>query len=212
MELDELKTQWQQESTSEQPHKSGAEISVLLTKKTASVIGKLSRNLVMEIIFCCLFILGFTYVALFNSHQSLRIYFSVFSIFCLLFLLVLFYLLKKIKRLSNTDFPIKQNLINIHSIIKEFTKRYFQFTMGLIPICVIFSGYLGYVDAGNSNPTQGFERFDALFHSQRKLIIFLITYLIVFSVGIYYFTKWYIKKLYGRYLVQLKGYIDELEE
>ncbi|MBC7589328.1 MAG: hypothetical protein H7178_13320, partial [Chitinophagaceae bacterium] len=84
--------------------------------------------------------------------------------------------------------------------------------MGLIPICVIFSGYLGYVDAGNSNPVQGFERFDALFHSQKKLIIFLVTYLIVFSVGVYYFTRWYIKKLYGRYLLQLKEYIDELEE
>jgi hypothetical protein len=32
------------------------------------------------------------------------------------------------------------------------------------------------------------------------------------TVGIYYFTKWYLKKLYGNYVNELKIYINELKE
>lgn len=213
MELDELKLQLKNKLNEQQQHqKSDAEFLLLLKKNTQSVISKIQRSLWFEIIFGIIFIFIFAYLAWITQKSSMSIYFGVFSIFCLLFSILLWFLLKKVKHLGDTSTPVKQNLIAIHAILKEFVKRYFQFTMSLIPICLVFSGYLGYRDAANGVVIDELDRFSASFDSKDKMIVFLIIYVLVFSVAVYFFTKWYIKKLYGNYLNRLEGYINELEE
>lgn len=212
MELDAFKTHLKLKIDEARGQKSASDIATLLTKKTQSVIHKLKKSLWLEIICCIVFILLFSYVAIVSKYPSLRIYFSVFAVFSVFFLLVLTYLLKRINQLGNASMSIKQNLIAIHTIIKDFVKRYFQFTMSLIPICFIFSGYLGYQDATNGNDIEELDKFNSLFKNNTRVIIFLSVYMVLLTVGIYYFTKWYIKKLYGKYLEQLQTCIDELEQ
>ncbi len=213
MELDELKLQLKNKLNEQQQQtKSDAEFLLLLKKNTQSVIGKIKRSLWFEIIFSVLFVFIFGYFVKVTQKSSMSIYFGVFAVLCVLFAIVLFFLLKKIDHLGDTSTPVKQNLIAIHAILKEFVKRYFQFTIGLIPVCFVFSGYLGYRDAANGVVVDEFERFSANFDSKEKMIVFLIIYIIVFSISVYFFTKWYIKKLYGNYLKRLEGYINELEE
>ncbi len=212
MELDELKIQLQQKLNTADTQKSDADIHILLKKKTQSIIDKIKSSLLFEIVFSILFIAAFGYVALAAKHTSFRIYFSVFAVAGLLFLPVQYFLLQKIKRLSNTILPVKQNLITIHTTIKEFVRRCFQFTMALIPICILFSGYLGYQDGKHGETIDGFDKFSHLFGSNKQVVIFLVVYLILFTIGVYYFTKWYLNKLYGRYLLQLQKCIDDFEE
>lgn len=210
MELDELKSHINQKLSTDHIGRSSADFADLLKRKTGTIIDKLKRSLWIEIISCIVIILGFGYVGLFNNYRSFRIYFSVFAVISIVFLFILIYLLKKTKQLSATSLPIKSNLQLIVKIIEEFIKRYFQFTMVLIPVCIIFSFVLGYTEPAK------IDFFDEITKGitphKGKVIIFVIVYLVILSFGAYYFTKWYLKHLYGRYVNQLKECISELSE
>ena len=122
----------------------------------------------------------------------------------------LYYLLKQIVTLGGTAFPVKSNLQTIVTIIEEFMKRYFQFTMALLPICFIFALLLGYHEKAPNHQIDSFAK--TLFSSKWQIISFVVVYCALLSVGIYYFTKWYLKRLYGNYLDQLKECIKDLSE
>jgi hypothetical protein len=212
MELDELKSLINQKLTTDHSGRSANDIAQLLTRKTGSVIDKLKRSLRIEVICCIAAILLFAYIGIWGQFTSLRIYFSVFALLSLVFLGILIHLCKRINDLSATTLPVKSNLQTIVHIIQEFSKRYFQFTMALLPVCFVFALILGY----NENHKPDLPVLDKAIaeklNSGWKIISFVVVYLLVLSVGLYYFTKWYLHKLYGRYAAQLKECIAELEE
>jgi hypothetical protein len=139
MELDELKSQLKNKLASDHAGRSDTDIAVLLNKRTNSVIGKLKRSLLKEILISTGIVILFICIGIFSSHSSLRIYFSVFAVVCGVLILPLIYIFRRTTRLSSTALPVKSNLQTIVSIMEEMIKRYFQFTMALIPICFIFS-------------------------------------------------------------------------
>jgi len=209
MELDELKTQLRQKLDADQSKKSATELSSLLTKKAHSAIYKLQRSLWFEIIMSIVFIIAFACVGFFSSSWAIRVYFSIFTVFGLLFVSVLVFLQRKITQLSRSSLPVRNNLEQVHAIISEYIKRYFQLTMGLIPVCVALSFWLGYTNHSDDLSTLEIK-FGSWFTSAKQLYIFLAIYIILFTAGIYYFTRWYLKKLYGNYLQQLQSHIQEL--
>ncbi len=210
MELDELKSLINHKLSTDHNGRSANDLAEILTRKTGSITDKIKKSLWMEIIFCIIFILLFGYIGIASKFQSLRIYFSFFGVVSIIFLVFVIYLLKRTQQLTSTPLPVKNNLQTIVNIIEEFMKRYFQFTMALIPICFTFAFILGYTEK---------EKVDFLddvsisvFSAKWQIITFMIVYLGLLSVGIYYFTKWYLRKLYGRYTEQLKECILELRE
>lgn len=213
MELDELKQQLKQKLNETSTPKTDVDFASLLTKKRTSVLHKLKRSLLIELWICVAFTLLFTYIGLFNKHHSIRVYFSVFSVVCLLFFIVLVLLYKRVQKNNIPELTVKDNLVCIHSIIKEYTKRNFQLTMAMLPVCLLFAGYLGYEDGKTAiaNGTDDFSRFHSFFTSSKQVIIFSVIYIVALTVGTYYFTKWYLQKLYGTYLVELQICIKELE-
>jgi MFS family permease len=211
MELDELKILLKEKLYTQHPEKSTEYISSLLSKNTQSVIGKLKRSLWIEIIACLMFTLACAAVGIIGKYASLRIYFSIFAVLCFLFLPVLWFLLQKTKKLSSISLPVKSNLEFLVKILKEYVKRYFQLTMALIPITIFIAFSLGYSDENLHNPKLHNPFFPTLIGSTQS-IIFVIIYLILFSVGMYYVTKWYLKKFYGNYIEQLQSLIKELED
>jgi hypothetical protein len=207
MELDELKYQLKDKLATDHTGRSNADIAALLNKKTISVTSKLKKSLWFEIYSCIAVILCFGCVSIIVKQNSVRIYFSVFILLAIGFLLIIIYLLQRIKKLSATTLPVKSNLQTIVNIIEDFTRRYFQFTMALIPVCFIFAFWLGYTDK------YPLEEIDKLVkHTSWKLFVFAGVYMLLLAVGAYYFTRWYLKKLYGKYIIQLKACIDELKE
>jgi hypothetical protein len=207
MELDEFKNILNQQLATDHLYRSEADIAALLRKKAHSIIVKIKKSLWFEIFSCIVIILLFGYLGLSSKYSSINIYFSIFSI---VFIIILFYLLKKINRLNTNNLSVKNNLQSIVSILEEFMKRYFQFTMALIPICFVFAFFLGY------NEKQPIEPIDEIILKYKPsysfITIFTVVYMTSLTVGIYYFTKWYLKKLYGNYVNELKIYINELKE
>lgn len=209
MDLDELKYQLNFKLATSHAGKSDADIAVLLKKRTGSIINKLKRSLWFEICFCLLFMLLIGYICLVTSYWALRVYFATFSVLTLVFVIFLLFLLRRIEKLSGTTMPVKRNLQAILDILEEFVKRSFQFTMALIPVCFTFSFFLS-----REHPVriQEIDQVTAkLFVTRTQEYLFLFIYLVTTVVVAYYFCKWYLKKLYGNYLKELKACICELE-
>lgn len=210
MELDELKYQLNQKLATEHASRSNADISALLKKKTNSVLSKLKRSLIIEMGLCILFFAAMLYVCIVTDYWSIRLYFGVFSVLIFLMTFVLFYLYRRTNELSNSDQPIKSNLQTLAALLEEFVRRYFQFTMALLPICFMFSLILSYAE-----PIEipEIEKFSVkIFTARWQVMVFLGLYMITLAVALYYFTKWYLKKLYGNYLIELKQCIEELNQ
>jgi uncharacterized membrane protein len=216
MDLDQLKTELKTKLATDHMNRSDADIEQLLKKKTGSFIDKIKKSLWFEIIFGFLLNFGFVYAAFDASMHSMRIYFGVFGVLMYLFLFFLIYLLVRTNKIKSADQTIKENLTSYIVLIDEFIKRYLQFTMALIPICLVFAGYLGYTD-GHSDATK--NAFNSGFDLGTKLnrnlfIVFISSFIVFMSLGIYgmyHFTKWYLKKLYGNYLNELKHCMTELQ-
>ena len=208
MELDELKTLINHKLATDHSGRSAEDIAALLTKKTVSVIDKLKRNLWIEIICCMVVIAAFAYLGIAGAYHAFHIYFSVFAVLSTVFLGIIIYLLRRTNQLSATALPVKSNLQAIVTLIEEFSRRYFQFTMALIPVCFVFAFLVGYNEPEHIPTVDKFaqKHFSAIW----QVIAFAVGYMVLLSVGIYYFTKWYIRKLYGRAVDQLKECIKEL--
>ncbi len=210
MELDELKNLLNQKLSTDHLYHSEADIASMLSKKANSVLSKIKKSIWFEIFSCVIIIIGFGYLGIFSKYSSLNIYFSTFTLLFFIFTFVLVYLLKKINQFDEGAGSIKTNLQSIVKLLEEFIKRYFQFTMALIPICFVFAFFLGLYQKESA------PELDALLGkkqlSKSVLIGITIGYLSLFSIAIYYFTKWYLKKLYGNYVSELKVYIAELKE
>lgn len=129
MELDELKYQLNQRLATDHASRSNADISALLKKKTHSVISKLKRSLIIEMVLCILFFAAMLYVCFITDYWSIRVYFGVFTVLTVFMTFVLYYLYRRTDTLSDSDRPIKANLQTLVSLLEEFVKRYFQFTM-----------------------------------------------------------------------------------
>ena len=175
---------------------------------TTSILEKIKKSLAFEIIFGCICVVAFVFIALFSKYKSLNIYFGFFSILIALITLILYLLFNKTKKVNSSNLPIKQNLISLHSILAEFVKRYLQFTMLLIPICFISAVYLGYNDM-QYHEINSTQYFDIPF--PKRIIVTLTIVIVVFCVLMYFFTKWYLKKLYGNHLAQLKEMINQID-
>ena len=208
MDLDELKIQLNKRLEGNQSFEMVvSNISSLNNIKTNSVVSKIKKSLLTEIIFSIIFIIVFVYIGLFSKNSSIKIYFSFFSIIILAFSGLLFYLLRQTNSLTSSSSSVKENLKRLHFLLSEFVKRYFQFTMLLIPICVFFSGYLGYLDIEHNINTAIFSNSINL----KKFAILFSFIVLIFSVGMFFFTKWYLRKLYGNHLAEIKEMIDQLE-
>lgn len=208
MELDELKYQLNQKLATDHASRTDADIAALLKKKTSSVIGKLKRSLIIEMVLCILFAAAMLYVCFVTDHWSIRLYFGVFTALMFLFTFVLYYLYKRTRSLTSSFQPVKTNLQSVVSLLEEFVKRYFQFTMALLPVCFVFSLILSSMEPVSVPEVDKFVLH--YFSARWQVLTFLGVYMIVLAISLYYFTKWYLKKLYGNYLAELKQCVDEL--
>ena len=193
MELDEFKYQLQSK-LSVVSEKSTDDIDRILHGKTQSVFHKLKQSMYFEIGSAIAVIIIFLYVAFVTKYAALRAYFLLFAVVFIAFMLIISFLLKQVRRAETSALPLKQNIQNITSILKTYVKRYFQFMLLLLPVCFLLSFWLGV----NEKETMRANNSYALvqnFENKSSVYLFLVVYFIVLAVGLYYFTRWYIKKL-----------------
>ncbi len=107
MELDELKYQLNQKLATDHASRTDADIAALLKKKTSSVINKLKRSLIIEMILCILFSAAMLYVVVVSSYWSIRLYFGVFTVLMFGFTFILYYLYQRTQKLTDSQQPVK---------------------------------------------------------------------------------------------------------
>lgn len=209
MELDDFKSMIRDKLDTAVAEKSDAVLHAMLQQNTKSIGGKIKRSIRIEIGFGILVAIGFTMIAVTTSHWSFSLYFGIFSLLMLGFIFLLMYLYKKVNIYTSTVLPVKENLEKLHQLLSEFTKRYFQFSMLLLPVCFIFSFVLSLLDETIQQADA--NMIESILNTPLKVWVFMIVYFVVLSAAIYFFTKWYLKKLYGKYMAELKTLIEELE-
>jgi len=213
MELDELKYYLKNTATQAPIQTKSAEsLTALLKNNPKSPVNKIKRSLVIEIVISVVMLLVFVGIVLKSNIWSLQVYFAVLSLLCVWFSLKLYTSYKRIQLLNNTVLPVKKNLEEVYYTMKSFVKRYFQLTMASLPIFFIFSFLLGFYEGYTGISVPFYEDLLSKYDSISQVIWFTVLYMTILSIGMYFFTKWYLKKLYGDYLKELESLLAELED
>lgn len=199
MNLDELKIQLNEEA--ENKVRKQTNFADLLKRATHSPVNSIRKNLRTEIIISILFTAMCLYVSLANSYWSMRMYFGIFAFVGVGFIIVLSYLLRRTKQLQSQSLNMKENLKEIVNIIETYVRNYFRFSIALMPISIGLALYLSLSDQNRT--------YDRI--TDMGFIIPFGVFVVGLCVAIYFFNKWFLRKLYGQYTEKLKKNIRELE-
>lgn len=203
MELDELKSVLKSKLEADSATRSAGELEQYVKGRTTSILDRIKRNMIFEFVFGGVAIV----ILIWAFWKYPQIYFRyscglavLFNISILLYMMSLY---NKINFFKKTSFSVRESLVQIIAILKKFTRLYFQLSMFMLLVAFILGLVTGYMDVID----QGLAKS---FHWTRGLL-FYIGFFLFWSIIMYFFLHWYIKKLYGKYLEQLKDQLRDLE-
>ena len=201
-ELDDLKSIWKQQAGFEA--KNERELLQMMGKSSNTIISKLKRSVWFELIFtvACIFILGMYTTTI--PHGALM--WTILSLLVLLISYTLYYV-KKIMLLNQYDSStdnLKANLRHLLERLDAYMKFYKRSYAILYPVFFVLGLLFGALESG-------FDRFIHKFDSPLYTASFIILS-IIFMVGVYTITNWYLKKLYGNHIEKLRTILDDLKD
>jgi Flp pilus assembly protein TadB len=194
MELDELRNIWQDLATQNSAELSENELVPILRQKTNDAISQLKRNLTIEMNIClyvCLpvLVLGCIFMDMPIFMQG---FFVAAIIFTVLF--VIYY------RRELHFLAVSQQIVNLKEFLSatiqnlsSFVRFYLWFNYIVTPIFIFFGIY-----------------WKSSQHSDYLMVTIIMT--LVLSIISIFFIRWYVQRLYGRYLATLQKNLDELIE
>ncbi len=203
MELDDFKSILQTRLADKPAAASVAEIEKAIRKKAGSVTGRLKQSLRLEIAMSVLLAAACAWMGLHWPYLYVQGIAVLAVGYGLLFLYLLCRLYKKILSYERSSPSVREGLkLTIH-ILERFTRHYFQFNMFMLPAAFVFGLISGYLDISARGGNTGF--------SWTKAAVFYFAFFIAWSVLMYFFSKWYIRKQYGNHLQQLKEQLNDIE-
>ncbi len=201
MELDELKQQLNERIERNQHLHSTDELSGMLQKQAASVVQKIKRSLVIELILTVIFTIACSAAIVVISDWAYRTFLIGSIAVGIIVSIILGFLIWKTNKLSSSSLSVKSNLETILSIIYRYVWWYLMFGIGLIPLIFTIALWLSlYQEDGVYKPIQ------------TDFLVYIIPGLAIFGYLSFRFTKWYLRKLYGNYAEQLDAMLEELTE
>jgi hypothetical protein len=201
MELDELKSIWNKKQQDFQL-KGPDELAMMLKGSSRSVVDKLKRNVLFELIITVAGAIVLLIYAFSLSSGSLK--WTTISIL-VLFVAYSFFYLKKLSVLNrfNADENLKENLQRLVDSLTTYLRFYKLSYTILYPFYFV----LGILFAGLES---GSERFMTTL-SETKTIVTLIITGAAFYFLCTWFANWYLRKLYGNHLEKLQKVLQELQ-
>lgn len=201
-ELDDLKSIWKQQAGFEV--KNERELLQMLGKSSNTIISKLKRSVWFELIFtvACILVLGMYTTTI--PHGALM--WTILSLLVLLISYTLYYV-KKIMLLNQYDSSsdnLKANLRHLLERLDAYMKFYKRSYTILYPVFFVLGLLFGALESG-------FDRFIHKFENPLYTTSFIILS-IIFMVGVYTITNWYLKKLYGNHIEKLRSILDDLKD
>jgi accessory gene regulator protein AgrB len=172
-----------------------------------SLLEKLRRNLGIELVLYLLCGIAFLLMAFVEEKKALSIYFGVFSVPMFLFVPVFHLLRQRISAHLHSAASIHASIFELLGVLKAYVRRYLQFNVIMVPVCVITVTFLiarfPHTEAARTEPLTG----DA---SSRWLLFSLL--LIIPTVIGYFISKAYVNWLYGNHIMELEKLLREFDD
>lgn len=208
MELDELKHYLNRQLDQQAPLQTPAEISAMLRNKSISIVERIRKSLWIELVISLLAVLVILYVKQIADKYVLQSYYNIFLAIALLFLPIFGWLIRSTYQINPEVSSVKTNLTRLHLLISRFTHFYFIFTMILFLPVVFYSLIAAVYEKNNHSLLDSLQFYRQL----PAAPLFLIgAYIVIAGLFLYFFTRWYIRTLYGKYLDKLKELLTELD-
>lgn len=203
MELDEYKMRLKDRQPGEALLPSADELEGYIRKRTNSIADKIKRSIQFELAACIVFVGA----AVWSWFTYPIAYVRAFSLLCIcLCCFLLPYMgavYRKITAYEKAPMPVKNSLQQVIAILEQFIRVYFQFSMITLPILFIFGLITGILSVKGTAMPQHFN--------WQRAMLYYTGWFIFWSAFMYFFSKWYIKKLYGNHLQQLKEQLKDIE-
>jgi Ca2+/Na+ antiporter len=204
MELDDFKQRFKErEEPGQMAFHSAHELEGYTRKRTHSIVNNIKRSIFFELLACIIFTATAVWVWFSYPVSYVRVFCLLAVCLCVFLLIYLAALYKKINVYEKAPLAVKNRLQQVITILEQFTRAYFQFTMITLPVAFIFGLITGFLTVHNDT---GFKNFN-----WQKAVLLYTGWFIFWSAIMYFFSKWYINKLYGKYLQQLKGQLKDIE-
>jgi hypothetical protein len=202
MELEDLKSIWKKGTPTFQP-KNEQEIAMMLKGKSMSIIEKLKRSVLFELIFTIVVSAALIIYAV--SLETGAVKWTSISLLLMFLAYTIYYikkliLLNRVRRINeNLHDSIYQLTVSLTSYLKFYKNSYAI----LYPIFFVLGLLFGAIERG---PEKYLE-----YISKPKIIAFLVIMAVVFFFVSTWMANWFLKKLYGNHLEKLKGLLKELD-
>jgi len=213
MELEELKEQMNREVESKSNWAATVDLKEMIHRRSGSVVQKIRRSLWIELMILIFINVPLAFDICIRYPRLLQLY-LVWFIFLLIIATfpVLGYLISKTYWFEKQSANIKENLSRIHILIHRYCQINMLLTLLSAPIGYCL-GLLLAVPPSEPLSWQSLNNF--LFTSSETenliLCLFLLGVLLFFELVIYFLMRWYLRVLFGKYLVKIKQLISELE-
>ncbi len=211
MDLNDLKIIWQAHTTEtiDSQRINPEKVRQLTKGKANNALAAFGRNILYDIGFLGLFLVVGVVAALVYQHQMITTIVGVTALIFVPFFVIFlrqYFSIKKLELQSNT---LYHNLNNIISNLNTYVKNYF---LASIILTVTIVPITGFVALYQNKPTD-YNPFAVMASNDVQLfIVGFFLAMIVLVIGNYFFTNWYLKKMYGNYIEELKGCLAELDE
>jgi hypothetical protein len=208
MELDELKNYLNRQLDHEAPQQTPGEISAMLHQKSLTIVDRIRRSLFIELAITLIAIVFMLYCKQLTADYYIQLYINFFLFIAFIFLFILSWLIRSSYRISPEISSVKTNLSKLHLLIARFTYSYFILTMALFPPVVLYALLVVPMSKSNHSVLQAIQFY---FQLPTGFLLLIVLYIVLSGLFLYFFTRWYIRILYGNYLGKLKQLIEELD-
>ena len=198
MELDNLKEAWKGHTVKDAAD-SNDQILSMLQKKSQRPIAKMKRNLFRELI---AIIIIYTATSTYYIFANKGKFWEVGMMLLMIGVLFLFYYYRKNKLLNEMECvacEVKSNLQRQVSTLEKYVRFYYLVGIILTPLAYFTTGLLVlYKSPGITMST--------------NIYIWFFGSGIIANILLYFLNKWYVNKLYGQHVKQLKELLKQMDE
>jgi len=208
MELEEWKNVWKTQVPAA-PEAGNDQLKRLLAGKSSSPVAKMKRNLNMEIWLIIIsygLIIGYYFIAFDGRMHEI----SWFMLLIAAGFIAYYWRKRKLLlEMECISCEVRSNLERQVRSLEKYIRFYFIAGTALVPVSLVFFGWLFHVKARFTNE-------DSLFFPSVKTpawtaAIAWIVLTAVLTTALYFLNKWYVRTLYGRHVEKLRKVLDDME-
>lgn len=205
MELELLKEIWKKTGEGDNVHRDKQLLNMIITP-SRNIVAVIRRNLLIELIvvLVSVTIIAVCYFISFNGKLQ-----EVSWVYIVLAAVFVWYYLKKnrlLKEMQCTRCNVKSNLELQVKMLEKYVRLYLFIGTAMVPVVLLFFYALFYYKHIIMFPSTSVGRSEVTF------ALLYLFFTAIFTIVLYFFHRWYINRLYGRYIQKLKSLLYEMEE